>query len=81
MINDEQPINRNVDIFNDYINFCADLCIPQVTVKQYASNKPYITKDIMILIHEKYEYFKAGDLKTYNTLRHKIRRDIIKSKK
>ena len=70
-----------LDKSNEYFNFRTDLCIPQVTVKQYSINKPCITKDIMILIHAKHESFKAGDLQTYKKLRHKIRCDITKSKK
>ena len=81
MINKHQSIEQNVDIFTEYVKFCTDQCIPEVMVKRYANNKPYITKEIASLISSKHEAFQNGDLKTYNKLRHKIRRDIIKSKK
>ena len=49
------------ECITDYINFCVDCNVPAQTVTCYANNKPWITKDIKIILNEKKRAFREGN--------------------
>ncbi len=55
LYNGEDNIEDNVDVITEYIKFCANMIIPTKTVKCYPNNKPWVTKDLKVILNEKKE--------------------------
>lgn len=46
-------LNENVDVLSCYINFCIDVTVPKKSVKIFPNNKPWVTKEVKLLLNEK----------------------------
>ena len=57
----EVDIDGLTECITDYINFCVDCNVPARTVTCYANNKPWITKDIKVIVNEKKRAFRDGN--------------------
>lgn len=57
----DADIDSATESITDYISFCVDSIILQVTVKRYPNNKPYITEGIKECLRRKRAAFKSGD--------------------
>ncbi|KAJ8371917.1 hypothetical protein AAFF_G00298690 [Aldrovandia affinis] len=64
----------------DYINFCVDCNVPTRTIKCYPNNKPWITKDIKIILNAKKRAFRAGDKDGVKTIQGELRVTIREAK-
>ena len=42
-----------MDVINSYITFCIDVVVPKKQIKCYPNNKPWVTKDLKILLNKK----------------------------
>ena len=42
----ELDMRKSTQAATDYIHFCVDSVIPQITLKAYPNNKPYITEEV-----------------------------------
>ena len=49
------------DAITSYINFCVDSVIPEKIIKIYPNNKPWVTKELKLLLNEKKRLFCAED--------------------
>ncbi|XP_071947529.1 uncharacterized protein [Antedon mediterranea] len=54
-------LDDTVERCSAYIKFCEDSIVPIKFVKIYANNKPWVSKELRLLMKEKYEMFKQGD--------------------
>ena len=57
-----QDLDEMVDGVSDYIRFCEDSMIPTKTVKVFANNNPWVTKELKELLNiqkhtSKHTYF------------------------
>jgi hypothetical protein len=46
-------IEQNVDVLNAYFSFCIDIIVPKKVVKCFPNNKPWVTKELKILLNKK----------------------------
>ena len=46
-------LDENVDTFTCYLNFCIDMLVPSKSVRIFANNKPWLTKDVKEIINRK----------------------------
>lgn len=53
LIDESCDLDYNVDVVSCYINFCTDLNVPTKSVKVFSNNKPWITKDVKVVINKK----------------------------
>ena len=56
-----EDIDGLTECITDYINLCVDCNVPAQTVTCYANNKPWITKDIKVILNEKKWAFSDGN--------------------
>lgn len=57
-----RDLNEYVEIVNEYINYCVDTIIPTKTLTVYPNDKPWVSKELKILINKKR---KAYTVKNY----------------
>ena len=76
LITDDDDIDTKTDVITDYVKFCTDLCIPVKTVKKYANQKPWMTRELLDLIDEKQQAHVDGNKKLYHKLIKKLTRGI-----
>ena len=53
LFDDECNLDRQVDVITSYINFCTDMIIPTKQVTMFPNNKPWVTKELKLLLNEK----------------------------
>ena len=80
LITDDDDIDTKADVITDYVKFCTDLCIPVKTVKKYANQKPWMTRELLDLIDEKQQAHVDGNKKLYHKLKKKLTRGMKKSR-
>ena len=73
--------NYDIEAMTDYINFCADCNIPSKTVKCYPNNKPWVTKDLKLLINQKKAAFLANDIDNLKIINGNLKKAIVSKKK
>ena len=54
-------VDENVDVLTSYIQFCTDVIVPSKVVKCYGNNKPWVTKDLKVLLNKKKHLLSVGD--------------------
>ena len=75
-----QNFNEKAETITDYINFCVDNVIPQKTITIYPNNKPWITKELKLVLNEKKRAFCAGDKTEVKAVQKKITTETKKCK-
>ena len=65
----------------DYINFCVECNILSKTVKCYPNNKPWVTKDLKLLINQKKAAFHSNDTNNLRTINEQLKKAIESKKK
>lgn len=60
----------------DYINFCVDLVVPEKCVKIFPNNKPWVTKELKALTHQKHVALKQGDKAAARVVQKELNRQI-----
>ena len=56
-----EHIDGLTECIMDYSTFCVDSIVPTRTVHSYPNNKPWVTRDIKVIINEKKRAFRAGN--------------------
>ena len=54
-----ESVNEATDVISSYIHFCEDMLIPTKMVKIFPINKPWVTKALKKMIHEKKIAFQS----------------------
>ena len=75
-----ENFNEKAETITDYINFCVDNVIPQKTITIYPNNKPWITKELKLVLNEKKRAFCAGDKTEVKAVQKKITTETKKCK-
>ena len=76
-----QSLDEATEVVSDYINFCVDLVIPTKQVKIYPNTKPWETKELKNLLHERQEHIKDSNDEEKKKTQKKIDNCIKKGKK
>ena len=61
LYNDDEDLDQNVEVLNDYLNFCVEVVVPKRVVKCFANNKPWVTKDLKMLLNKKKRLLGTND--------------------
>ena len=56
-----------------YINFCEGVCSKEKTVKCYGNNKPWVSKELKLLLKEKKRVFRGGDKAKIKSVHNQIK--------
>lgn len=74
-------VDLNVNVLSSYISFCVDVIVATRVVKAYPNNKPWITKDVKLLVNEKKRLMNPRDRDQLRALQKRIDRKISDEKK
>lgn len=75
-----RDINELTDVVCSYISFCRGMIIPSKVVHFFPNNKPWSSKALMRLIHERKKAFIEGNILKVREIRKEIRSEIKKAK-
>ncbi len=56
-----EDLKTNVNVVTEYINFCVNNLIAKKEVKCYPNNKPWVTKELKIILNEKKKALAVND--------------------
>lgn len=73
-------IDELTGVITDYTNFCVDTVIPCKTVKIFANNKPWISKELKSILNEKKRAFCARDKIKVKCIQTEINKQVKKCK-
>ena len=73
--------NYDIEAITDYINFCVDCNIPSKTLKCYPNNKPWVTKDLKMLINQKKAAFHSNDTNNLRTINEQLKKAMESKRK
>ena len=59
-----------------YINFCEGVCSKEKIVKCYGNNKPWVSKELKLLLKEKKRVFRGGDKAKIKSVHNQIKGKI-----
>jgi hypothetical protein len=76
LFDENENIDHNVDVLNEYINFCIDLVVPKKIVKCFANNKPWVTKELKILLNQKKHLLGVNDREQLKSVQKEINMQI-----
>ena len=75
-----EDLDDLTDCITGYINFCGDSVVPTVTVCCFPNNKPWVTRDIKVLLNEKKKAFRDGDRKQMRRVQRELKERIQQGK-
>ena len=81
LINTATDLDNAVEVVSAYICFCKDSVIQSKTVKLFANNKPWVTKELKLLLNEKRRVFHTGTKEDRKLVQKKLKRKIQECKK
>ena len=64
----------------DYIKFCKESVVPTEKVRCFHNSKPWINRDIKVLLNRKRRAFLAGDHDTQREIQRELRRELRRAK-
>ena len=54
-------LSELTDTVTEYMNFCMNMILPKKIVKIYPNEKPWMTKEVRLLLKAKKQAFQSGD--------------------
>ena len=69
-------VDELTETVTDYINFCVETVIPSKTVKIFANNKPWVSKELKTVVNEKKRAFYSGDRAKVKVVQRQINNEI-----
>lgn len=81
LIENGADVNTNLDIFNSYFHFCFDMLVPSKRIKVFPNNKPWINKDLKLMLNEKRRLAQNGNRTQQKTIQKQVNKKITESKK
>ena len=76
-----ESLDEATEVISDYVNFCVDLVVPSKEVKIYPNSKPWESKELKDLIHERQSALKEDRDDEVKEVQKKIDSCIKKGKK
>ena len=80
-IESSETLDEATEVISDYVNFCNDLVVPSKQVKIYPNSKPWESKELKELIHERQSAIKDNNDEEAKTIQKKIDKCIKIGKK
>ena len=77
---DIQDVNEQWKLLHSKISKLLEDSIPRKTVTMSSKDKTWLTPVTKILINEKWRAFRSKNWNTYNHLKEKVRKEIVKAK-
>ena len=74
-------IHELADTINSYVVFCENLHIQSKSVTVFSNNKPWITKELKLIMKERKRAFKLGDKELVKKLTNNIKQKVSEAKK
>ncbi len=78
------PYNDNIDIYTSSVLFYIKCCIDNVTIMKrihiFSNSKPWMTKNVKLLLKARNSAFWSGDMQQYSTARMNLKKGIRKAK-
>ncbi|KAK0139208.1 hypothetical protein N1851_024135 [Merluccius polli] len=78
---EDSNVDNIAECVTAYINFCTDMIIPCKTIKSFANNKPWVTKEIKAAINNKKRAFRKGDKNKLKLAQKNLKRAIRQGKR
>ena len=75
-----EDLDDLTDCITGYINFCVDSVVPTVTVRCFPNNKPWVTRDIKVLLNEKKRAFRDRDREQMRRVQRRLKERIQQGK-
>lgn len=75
-----QNVNELAETVCDYVNFCVDSCVPRKTVKVFANNKPWVTKNIKEVLNRKKKAFQEKNKEQLREVQKELKKVIREGK-
>ena len=63
-----EDIDGLTECIMDYITFCVDSLAPTRNFHCYSNNKPWVTREIKVIVNEKKRAFRAGNREGMRTI-------------
>ena len=76
LYDEDENVEQNVDVLNEYINFCIDMIVPKKVVKCFPNNKPWVTKDLKTLLNRKKHLLSTNDREQLKTVQKEINKQL-----
>ena len=73
-------VDELTETVTDYINFCVETVIPSKTVKIFANNKPWVSKELKTVVNEKKRAFYSEDRAKVKVVQRQINNEIKRCK-
>ena len=80
LYDDNSSVEENVDVLTGYFKFCTDLVVPCKSVKCYNNNKPWVTKDLKVLLNKKKSLIASKDKEQLRSVQKEINNVIAECK-
>ena len=77
---EETDINIIVDSVTSYVSWCVECIIPVKQVRVFSNNKPWVNKDVKVVLKEKKECFGSKDKEQKKTVQCKLDKAIKNGK-
>ena len=81
LYNVHSDLQSNVDVFTSYIDFCTNMIVPSKCVTIYSNNKPWVTKDVKLLLNEKKRALATHDRSRLKEVQKELNGVISEAKK
>ena len=73
-------LDENVSVISEYINFCYDQCVQKETIKCYPNNKPWVTKELKMLLNDKKRAVSVKNKDELRRINSELKKAIFKCK-
>ena len=64
------------ECITDYIHFSVNNTVPTKTIRCFPNNKPWVTKELKVLLNEKKRVFREGDKSELKRLQKEMKEKI-----
>jgi len=71
----------NAEVLTDYINFCTSMVVPTKAVTCFGNNKPWVTKDLKMLLNRKKHLLAVKDRNQLKGVQKEINKTIAECKR
>ncbi|PIK54233.1 hypothetical protein BSL78_08860 [Apostichopus japonicus] len=76
----DDDTNNRVTAVSQYINFCVESIVPTKTRWVFPNSKPWLSKDLKVLMKQKHVAYHNKDYETARTRQREIKREIKRCK-
>lgn len=73
-------MDEAIDVISEYMLFCEDMIVPTKEIQLFPNNKPWVSKDLKLLLTEKKKHLAYKDKEALRKVQNKIRLKVIECK-